>query len=729
MPDPLLTGLVAGPVAAPAGVASSIARALAPEEDPVTPPAWLLSGQHRSFRRLIAAIRRYHGALLADPVGSGKTFVALAVAAAINSRRTTACLVPSALVSQWRAVAARLEVQVAIASHEQASRGRLPEGTRGLAIVDESHHFRNPSTRRYGFTAPWLVGRPVLLVSATPIVNRLDDLAHQLRLGVREDALAADGMISLRRALRDGCALSALARVVIEERGTRGPRPERVAAISRADGPECVAVTAGLSRIARLSLSRHPPTASLVRGVLQRAAGSSPAALLGALRRYRALLLHARDARASGQSLSRTDIRRFAGELEDQLVLWQLVRGGESGMELDLTDLDALNSVIAETVESITAPDPKLARLASILADNRPTLVFVTRRETVRHLRDRLGGRPLAWCTGERAGLGASLLPREAVLGWFRAGSSGVERHLPAPPLHLIATDVAAEGLDLQRAERVVHYDPPWTPMRLEQREGRAVRLGSEHRTVEVIRFLPPPALEAVLRIEQGLSRKANLPALAGLGPAAISHWRRRAEVAESLEGVPAIAGVGFVRGNQPGVLAGFTFQAQVGSGAECLGAVAGWMTPSGEWCEDEDVVSQMISAAAGATDVIAPHAADVRDALRALVGPIRAHLATAGGRRWTGAQPDAGACRVMGRLRDAARRAARQRDASTLQRLERAMEFVGGGHTAGEAVLVRRLAELSDRELPGWLARLPLPYPRPDVVEVRLSGLVLFGE
>ena len=36
-------------------------------------------------RRAVAAIRRYGGALLADPVGTGKTYVALAVAAALNA--------------------------------------------------------------------------------------------------------------------------------------------------------------------------------------------------------------------------------------------------------------------------------------------------------------------------------------------------------------------------------------------------------------------------------------------------------------------------------------------------------------------------------------------------------------------------------------------------------------------------------------------------------------------
>jgi superfamily II DNA or RNA helicase len=685
-----------------------------------------LPGQQRSFRRLLSALRRYHGALLADPVGSGKTFVALAVAASTNRRAPTACLVPAALVPQWRTVASRLAVPVDIGSHEQAGRGRLPPLARGLVIIDESHRFRNPATRRYGFVAPWLVGRRVLLVTGTPVVNRLDDLLHQLLLGVRDDALSADGLPSLRRSLKEVCGLSALARVVVQERGFAVPRPSRLAAVSPADAQECASVAQAIGRVGRLGLSRHPPTAALVRGVLYRAVGSSPAAILGALRRYRLLLLHARDAQTSGRTPSRADIRRFAGELEEQLVLWPMMGVEQAAVDLDIGDLELLGPIIAESAKAAAEADPKLARLASVVADGKPTLVFVTSRETLRHVRDRLKGPPVAWCTGDRAGLGTSALPRAVVLDWYRAGPHS--RLAPSPLPHLIATDVAAEGLDLQRAARVVHYDQPWTPMRLEQREGRAVRLGSVLTTVEVIRFLLPPALEAALRLEQGLSRKTGLPAVAGLGPTG-PDWRWREAAAEHLEPGTSVPGVGFVRGYTRGVLAGFTLHAEVGGRTECLTAVAGWMSADGVWSEEAELVSQMLQAAGRSVQVLDPNAADIRGALSRLAGPIRTHLSVAAGRRWSSGDPDPAARRLTSRLRQVVRSAVRRRDAAGLERLERALSFVSGGHTAGEAALVRRLATSSHRELLTAVGRLPAPSPRPEAVEVRLSGVVLFGE
>ncbi len=385
-------------------VARAMARRLAPDEDSDAPPGWLRPEQGRSFRRILHALRRYGGALLADPVGSGKTYVALAAAASLNRGRPTACLVPATLVEQWMATARALGLALVTVSHQSASRGRLPQVDRGLVVIDEAHHFRNPATWRYRNLAPWLVGRPVLLVTATPVVNRLDDLLHQLLLGIRDDALAPDGVASLGALLGSGCGSPALGRLVVESPCPEGLRPERRGTVSAAGSAECEAAEAALASIERLRLSRVPGTEALVRTVLRRAAASSPAALAAALRRYRNLLLHARDAASAGRPLDRAAIRRFTGEMEDQLVWWELMAAGEDPQDLQLDDLDRIDDVLREATRAEAQPDGKVERLRSLLSDGRPTLVFTSRQETVRYLRDRLGPPPLAWCTGRRAG-------------------------------------------------------------------------------------------------------------------------------------------------------------------------------------------------------------------------------------------------------------------------------------------------------------------------------------
>src|SRR5439155_1609199 len=67
-----------------------------------------------------------------------------------------------------------------------------------------------------------------------------------------------------------------------------------------------------------------------------------------------------------------------------------------------------------------------------------------------------------------------------------------------------------------QDATRVVHYDLPWSPARLAQRVGRVDRLGSPHTRVETVTFLPPPALEGALAVEQRLATKLVTQAAAG---------------------------------------------------------------------------------------------------------------------------------------------------------------------------------------------------------------------
>jgi superfamily II DNA/RNA helicase len=55
----------------------------------------------------------------------------------------------------------------------------------------------------------------------------------------------------------------------------------------------------------------------------------------------------------------------------------------------------------------------------------------------------------------------------------------------------VVTTDFASEGLNLQRAAVVVHYDIPWNPARLDQRNGRAHRIGQTRDCVKAIYFLP----------------------------------------------------------------------------------------------------------------------------------------------------------------------------------------------------------------------------------------------
>lgn len=73
----------------------------------------------------------------------------------------------------------------------------------------------------------------------------------------------------------------------------------------------------------------------------------------------------------------------------------------------------------------------------------------------------------------------------------------------------LIATEAAAEGINLQFCAMVVNFDLPWNPQRIEQRIGRCHRYGQEHDVV-VINFLNQRN-EADLRVHELLENKFHL--------------------------------------------------------------------------------------------------------------------------------------------------------------------------------------------------------------------------
>ena len=308
------------------------------------------------------------------------------------------------------------------------------------------------------------------------------------------------------------------------------------------------------------------------------------------------------------------------------------------------------------------------------------------------------------------------------VLGWFREDLNN--RH---GPRHLVVTDVAAEGLDLQRAARVVHYDLPWTPMRLEQREGRAVRLGSRHSEVEVIRFAPVPVLERALRLEATLARKARLPATVGLGAGGRHIWQWRTELAERYGEADATAGVAQVSSQHRGVLAGFAFYSLAGP-RECLSSSIGWLDVKGGWTEAPEVIADRLNTAAAQTSRKTVDPERLSGYLTLLAPLIRERLSLTSGRRWLSPDPTPATRQVANRLRQLIGRAARLRLHDPLLQLERMLGFVAGGHTAGEEMLIEQLVEAPDEELTDRLSRAQAAQGGWKGIEVRLTGLIVFS-
>ena len=707
----------------PPGDAGDIARAIAAclrsSRSDVELPDWLREDQRQGVGRVLSTLTRYGGALLADPTGSGKTYSALAVGSLWEGRGGLVVLAPAALLQQWRRTAEQLHVTIEAHSHERISRGALPSLRPRLVIVDESHWYRNPGSRRYRTLAPYLAGRHALLLSATPIVNRLIDLAHQLLLAVRDDCLMWHGVSSLTTLLRGETGHPALGELVITRSDEVTGRPrltQRTVLDEETDRPSAI-----ISGLDRLSLSTKPGTASILRSMLYRAMESSPAALHAVLRRYRALLAHAADARAAGRPMDRAALRRFTAGADEQLVLWALLPQAEQQGELVLEDwagLDRLMQESARWAETDTRP----VRLADALRDGRVTLVFTCYRETVNYLRRRLASLRPAWCTGDRSGIGPSLMARDDVLAWF----SPSQRPRDAGPHILLTTDVSAEGLDLQLAERVIHYDLPWTEVGLAQRDGRAARLGSRHQRVESVRYQPTFQGEERLHGREILARKAQMPQLAGLGDGGRWLFRWREELLDFLPDGATRPGVAVIESHEEGILAGFELTARC-EGACLRVTTAGWLTGR-EWSEAPEQVQARLLRAAVARSRRASDQ-EISFALQELQPVITLRSRGGNSARWTASNPSPGQTQLLQRLRRLIELANRARDVRDLAALEEAVRFTVRGHTAGEDELVLRMSTLNDASLKRALASIPKAATDLHTMAARVSGVLIFAD
>ena len=743
LPEPLACLLTPGAVGPAPAVAALGARALLDLtplalEGKMAWPAWLAPHQVSAAERLTGILGRHGGALLADAVGLGKSYVALAVALALSE--PFALVVPAVLVRQWSGLLKRYDTEAPIITHESLSVNRCrpfpPAAARcRLFIVDEAHRFRNPLTNRYRALAKLVVGARVLLVTATPVHNRIADLFHLFRLFLRDHDLTALGVPSLCRAARgdaDPHAVTAAAARLSVSR-SRGrvqagydtgpgalPFPERAAgeAIRVGTAPD-VQLQELVTGVAQLEAGGE--AAALFRLLLLSQLASSLPAFRASLARYDAFLELGVAAAAQGRALGRRDFRRLfpAGSDDLQLALFPLVLppGPGAATERDRHVVRRLRAFAASLA------DPKADALARLL-DGRAgkTIVFVQPRATVHYLMPRLRGHRLAAVTGERGWFGNESARREDVLRAFAPRAQGA----PLPPLALetdvlIATDLLSEGLNLQDAVRVIHYDLPWSPARLAQRVGRIDRAGSPHERIETVTFLPPPSLADALAIERRLVTKRRMQSRAGAGPRAFD-WCDRLHGLAARAGPPAAPGTGAaVAGTERAVVL------VVRLGRQVEGVV---VTDAGARA-DPARATRLLEQAAVAEPAPFDCAALER-AIRRAAPLLRNRLAALEDARWRGAHRDRLSRRLIPWVLAAARRAATERRQSDLARLDGLVSRLAIGMTAGEELrledLLARRAPLSVREVLAWHDRLPPIGAGAEPPQVELMAALVFG-
>ena len=196
----------------------------------------LFNYQQKGVISLIKMLRKYNGAILADAVGLGKTFSALAVIKYFQTQGyLTVLLCPKKLEENWTQYLRRHgsrfekdEFDYVVRFHTDLQNNRLEtayqdarlsymqNNKKVLFVIDESHNLRNEKSGRYQDLLTTLIqnqpnveGRDVkvLMLSATPINTGLNDVKGQFNLigQGRDDAFNNEefGIDSLRNLFAD----------------------------------------------------------------------------------------------------------------------------------------------------------------------------------------------------------------------------------------------------------------------------------------------------------------------------------------------------------------------------------------------------------------------------------------------------------------------------------------------------------------------------------------------
>ena len=463
--------------------------------------------QREAAGRLRYAIDRFGGALLADEVGLGKTYTALATA-----RDTSGLLIiaPAALASMWQLALERSKLRADFLSFETLSRREPPSSSYAVVIVDEAHHARNPLARRYTRLASLTRAANVLLLSATPVHNATADLRALLALflGSRADRMTPADLATciVRRTRTDVHDLAIPARAAPEWCELEAS-PETLQAILEIP-PPCPPRDGG-------------DGGALVTVSLVRAWASSEAALRSTLRRRIARAESLGDALACGRHPNRAELSAWiVGDDATQLAFPELVTDaipGDPGRFVESVRRHADGarralSVIASSAGTIDDQRCSIIREIRRRHSGERVVVFSQFADTVREMFARLradGG--VASVTAGGAWVAGGPITRTEVLNRFApvASSSRVPARAEAVDV-LLATDLLSEGLNLQDAAVVVHLDLPWTAARLTQRLGRVWRIGSQHARVYEYAIAPPAPAERLLGVKERLTRKAG---------------------------------------------------------------------------------------------------------------------------------------------------------------------------------------------------------------------------
>ncbi|MCY1629346.1 SNF2-related protein [Bacillus paralicheniformis] len=390
-------------------------------------------------------------AILADEVGLGKTVEAGLILKEYMIRglaKKILILVPASLVSQWvkelrekfliPAVEQKKsyvweQCDVVVSSLDTAKRSPHRETVLSIqydvVIIDEAHKLKNNKTKNYEFVRS-LKKKYCLMLTATPIQNKIDEIFNLVsllkpgHLG-NESNFNKDYTKQINSAEAHERLKSLINKVMIRNRRhdtgiTWTKRHVETVPISFSPTEQAL-----YDEIKKLKTSHQHSSSMFSIMTLERECCSSREAVYMTLKNM----------------LDRKD--REAPVISEAVIHHLIEKVNEV----------AQNSKALKVVELIQELDDKVI----IFTEYRATQIY------------------LQWFLQQN---GISSVPFR---GGFKRGKKDWMKDLFRGKVQvLIATEAGGEGINLQFCNKIINYDLPWNPMRLEQRIGRIHRLGQK---------------------------------------------------------------------------------------------------------------------------------------------------------------------------------------------------------------------------------------------------------
>ncbi|MFD6967409.1 SNF2-related protein [Streptomyces sp. NPDC059949] len=477
--------------ARPAGALATLVGTLrqAPDDPrPVPPPAALKATlrhyQQRALTWLATTVDLGFGALLADDMGLGKTLTAIALhlnrAETASATGPTLVVCPASLIANWEREIARFAPSTTVVRYHGAGRtldrdaldpntvvittyGTVRRDTAvlaaaawGLVVADEAQHIKNPTSA----TAKALHAVPAhsrIAVTGTPAENNITELW----------------------AILDWTNPSLF--------GTRKAFRTRYGAIEKDSSSPAAAQLARLISPFMLRRRKSDP------GIAPELPGKIHHHRIVALTDEQIGLYEASVRDTMDKIATSTGIQRRGLVLKLLQALRQICNTPTLYLKEPLDDADP--AALARRSGKLAALDDLMPTLAE---RGEASLIFTGYVQMGRilehHLRAR--GRSVRFLHG-----GTPPARRQDLVDAFQNDPDSA-------PVFILSVKAAGTGLNLTRAEHVVHYDRPWNPAVEDQATDRAHRIG-QHRTVQVHHLITEGTVED--HINELLARKRAL--------------------------------------------------------------------------------------------------------------------------------------------------------------------------------------------------------------------------